>query len=134
MGRGSREALVDTDVGDSGLATGSGSTRRSRPHPKALAAAVGSLVKSWAAKARSASGFPAVLKEGWVLTASNIDMSCIGVNAVELFFDATGREVAVINDADAAGLGEYRFGAVKESHGHGDRAHLRDRHRQCHSS
>ena len=58
-----------------------------------------------------------MLKGGWILTASNIDMSCIGVNAVELFSNATGREVFVINDADAAGVGEYRFGAVKDEMG-----------------
>ena len=62
-------------------------------------------------------GFPAVVKEGLVYSASNIDPSCIGIDAVMLFSGATGREVIVINDADAAGLGESRFGEASDATG-----------------
>ncbi len=54
---------------------------------------------------------PAVVRGGIVETAANIDETWIGTNALELFGRATGRPVAVINDADAAGLAEVRFGA-----------------------
>jgi polyphosphate glucokinase len=54
---------------------------------------------------------PAVVRAGVVETAANIDPTWIGVAAVELFATATGRSVAVINDADAAGIAEIRFGA-----------------------
>lgn len=54
---------------------------------------------------------PAVVRDGIVETAANIDETWIGTNALELFGRATGRPVAVINDADAAGLAEVRFGA-----------------------
>ncbi|HZD98595.1 MAG TPA: ROK family protein, partial [Micromonosporaceae bacterium] len=43
--------------------------------------------------------------------AANIDRAWIGVNAVNLFGKATGRAVGVVNDADAAGIAEVRFGA-----------------------
>jgi polyphosphate glucokinase len=54
---------------------------------------------------------PAVLRGGTVETASNIDHAWIGLDAVELFATATGRPVGVVNDADAAGIAEVRFGA-----------------------
>ena len=49
---------------------------------------------------------------GVVETAANIDPGWIGTNAVDLFATATGRAVGVVNDADAAGLAETRFGAL----------------------
>ena len=53
---------------------------------------------------------PAVVRNGTVMTAANIDEGWIGTDAVELFNNATGREVAVVNDADAAGVAEMMFG------------------------
>jgi polyphosphate glucokinase len=47
------------------------------------------------------------------MAAANIHKSWIGVNAVEAFTEAVGRPVVVLNDADAAGLAEMRFGAGK---------------------
>ena len=44
-------------------------------------------------------------------TASNIDASWIGTDAAALFSERPGRPVGVINDADAAGMAEVRFGA-----------------------
>jgi polyphosphate glucokinase len=58
-------------------------------------------------------GFPAVIQKGVARTAANVDNSWIGTNAVKLFSDATGCPVRVLNDADAAGLAEMRFGAGK---------------------
>ena len=43
--------------------------------------------------------------------------SWIGVNAVNLFGKATGRAVGVVNDADAAGIAEVRFGAGADRSG-----------------
>ncbi len=56
---------------------------------------------------------PAVVRSGVVQTAANIDPAWIGVDAGALFSDALGREVAVMNDADAAGLAEMKYGAGK---------------------
>jgi polyphosphate glucokinase len=58
-------------------------------------------------------GFPAVVTDGTVWTANNIHRDWIGVNAQKVFTEATGVEVEVINDADAAALGEARYGAAK---------------------
>ncbi len=56
-------------------------------------------------------GFPAVIKDGIVCTAANIDKSWIGSDIVSTMRARTGLSVSVINDADAAGNAEMRFGA-----------------------
>jgi polyphosphate glucokinase len=55
---------------------------------------------------------PAVVKHGVVSSAANIDKTWIGTDADALFTEATGRDVHVVNDADAAGLAEVRYGAA----------------------
>jgi len=52
-----------------------------------------------------------VVRGAIVETASHIDPTWIGVNAVDFFSKVTGRQVSVLNDADAAGVAEIRFGA-----------------------
>lgn len=54
---------------------------------------------------------PAVITNGVVRTAANIHKSWIGLNAIDLFAKATGRHVSVLNDADAAGTAEVKYGA-----------------------
>ncbi len=62
--------------------------------------------------------FPAVVKQGVIYTAANVDHSWIGTNAGELFSKHcqwTGRGGR--HDADAAGIAEMRFGAGKDRKG-----------------
>ncbi|MDZ7777196.1 MAG: ROK family protein [Bacteroidales bacterium] len=61
--------------------------------------------------------FPAVVQNGVIKTASNIDKSWIGTNAAEVFTHATGQPAKVINDADAAGIAEMAFGHGKDEKG-----------------
>jgi polyphosphate glucokinase len=56
---------------------------------------------------------PGVVRHGVVHSAANIDKAWIGTDADKLFTAATGREVHVVNDADAAGLAEVRYGAAR---------------------
>jgi polyphosphate glucokinase len=60
---------------------------------------------------------PGVVKRGVVHSAANIDKGWIDEDADKLFTDATGRDVHVVNDADAAGLAEVRYGAAKGRRG-----------------
>jgi len=60
---------------------------------------------------------PAVVRHGVVTSAANIDRAWIGTDADALFTKATGRDVHVVNDADAAGLAEVRYGAAKGRQG-----------------
>src|SRR3954447_6382254 len=56
---------------------------------------------------------PGVVRHGVVYSAANIDKSWVGTDADKLLTEATGREVHVVNDADAAGLAEVRYGAAR---------------------
>lgn len=60
---------------------------------------------------------PARVVRGEVRTASNIDDAWIGTDAQKLFKKVCGVDVAVLNDADAAGIAEVRFGAGRRSRG-----------------
>jgi len=62
-------------------------------------------------------GFPAVIQRGVARTAANVDKKWIGTNAVKLLSVATRCPVRVLNDADAAGIAEMRFGAGKGRNG-----------------
>lgn len=62
--------------------------------------------------------YPGVVVNGVVQTAANVDKSWIGVNAAESMSAAlNGQKVTVLNDADAAGLAEQRYGAGRNHSG-----------------
>jgi polyphosphate glucokinase len=56
-------------------------------------------------------GVPSVVIDGVTLSAANIDQSWIDFPAEAAIAKATKRRVTVVNDADAAGVAEMRFGA-----------------------
>ena len=62
-------------------------------------------------------GFPAVVKDGVIQTAANIEKAAIGFDMQRRLEDELGGPVKVINDADAAGLAEMRWGAGREEEG-----------------
>jgi polyphosphate glucokinase len=55
--------------------------------------------------------FPAVVRQGVIRSAANVDRAWIGIDAAALLGARLGRPVIVLNDADAAGLAEMTFGA-----------------------
>lgn len=55
--------------------------------------------------------FPGVVKNGRILTSANLDAAWVDFEAAAFFTAKLGRPVVVLNDADAAGLAEMRFGA-----------------------
>lgn len=57
--------------------------------------------------------FPAVVRHGVTKTAANVSDEWIGLEAEKLFEKSLGRDISFLNDADAAGLAEYRYGAAK---------------------
>lgn len=61
--------------------------------------------------------FPAVVQHGVTKSAANISKNWIGFDADKAFTKALGREVHLVNDADAAGLAEMRFGAGRAERG-----------------
>lgn len=80
-----------------------------KPHP--MAKRVAEIVAHFDWKGLIGCGFPTPLRAGVALTAANIHSSWIGTDVPKLFNKATDLPVVVINDADAAGLAEMRFGA-----------------------
>jgi polyphosphate glucokinase len=61
--------------------------------------------------------FPGVVSAGMIRTAANLDPGWIGVNGPAFFGEAAGQPVTVLNDADAAGIAEMRFGAGQGQRG-----------------
>ena len=62
-------------------------------------------------------GFPSVIRNNKVLTASNIDKSWIGMNLVKFLEKESGINATALNDADAAGLAEMTHGQGKNTKG-----------------
>lgn len=77
----------------------------------ALVAAMTKLVAQFDVGGAVGFAFPAVIKNGTIHTAANIDRSLIGTEIQERTARAIGRRALFLNDADAAGIAEMRFGA-----------------------
>ncbi|WP_433337893.1 polyphosphate--glucose phosphotransferase [Spirillospora sp. CA-294931] len=61
--------------------------------------------------------FPGVVIDGTTLSAANVSKKWVGLDARSLFADAVGHPVTLLNDADAAGMAEMRFGAGRGATG-----------------
>ena len=86
--------------------------------PDAVAKTIAEVVKKFGWTGPLGVTYPGVVTEGVVRTAANVDKAWIGMNAAEVFSAALdGQSVTVLNDADAAGLAEERFGAGKDNSG-----------------
>lgn len=115
-GSGVKGAVVDTGTAE--LITERQRIPTPQPAtPKAITKSVVSIVKHLNWQGPIGCGFPSVVQKGVVKTAANVHNKWIGTNAIELFEGATGCRVEVVNDADAAGLAEVRFGAGKNHDG-----------------
>lgn len=111
------------DIGGSGvkgaavdLATGELASKRFRvdtPEPStpgAVITAVGEILARYSWNDPVGVTIPATIVDGVVYTAPNIDDGWIGLDARTTMNDQLGLQVSVINDADAAGLAEIRYG------------------------
>lgn len=61
--------------------------------------------------------FPAIVKNGHTLSAANVDDSWIGLDAKSLFEKRLKSKVSILNDADAAGVAEIKYGAGLDQKG-----------------
>lgn len=123
-------SALGVDVGGSGIKAAPVDTvtgrllieRRKVPTPQpatpaAVAAAVAAIADEFAAAGCVGVAVPAVVKDGGSWTAANIDPAWIGCDIESLLCDALGRPVLALNDADAAGIAEMRFGAGRGQRG-----------------
>jgi polyphosphate glucokinase len=88
--------------------------------PTAVAAVVADIVRAFGDAAGTGPvgvTFPAVIQRGVARTAANVDKTWIGADVQTLLQSTLGRPVRVVNDADAAGYAEVRFGAAKDATG-----------------
>ena len=81
--------------------------------PDNAAAAIAGIVQHFKYEGKIGVGFPSVVKNGVAMTAANLDKSWIGANIENVIGKATGCEVIALNDADAAGMAEMRYGKGK---------------------
>lgn len=112
-GSGIKAALVDLDAG----AFIGERIRVETPHPatpEAVVKATADLVAQFDHDGPIGIGFPSPIVGGITTMAANIDPLWVGAQAEQLFGDALGAPVTVINDADAAGLAEATYGAAKD--------------------
>ena len=111
-GSGIKGALVDTTTG----ALLTSRVRYPTPSPSTpdlVAEIVARIVSEAGWDGVIGATFPAVIKHGVALSAANVDPSWIGTDVDAVFTKATTGDVIVLNDADAAGIAEARFGAAK---------------------
>ncbi len=127
---GNRRLAIGVDVGGSGikvaavdLDSGELVSVRHRvptPQPSAPAAVIASIARmirkiehevTLAADVPVGVGFPAVVIRGITRSAANVDPGWIDFDADAAMERVLGRPVHLINDADAAGVAEMRFGA-----------------------
>jgi polyphosphate glucokinase len=122
---------IGVDVGGSGIKVGVVDTDRGElvvprirvltPQPSTPAKIVPAIVRTVERAVREAGhvpadapvglGVPCVVIDGVTKTAANIDQAWIDFDAGRALAAALRRPVVVLNDADAAGLAEMRFGA-----------------------
>ena len=115
-GSGIKAAAVDLDSGE----LISARHRVPTPQPSAPAAVVASiarLIKKISAEVKLAPGvavgvgFPAIIIDGVTKSAANVDAGWVDFDADGALERVLKRPVHMINDADAAGVAEMRFGA-----------------------
>lgn len=124
------EQSFGIDIGGSGmkaapvdLATGELTAERFKiltpkpATPDAMADVVAELVRHFSWRGPIGVTFPGVVRHGVIHSAANVDESWIGTDADGLFTKAAGEEVHVVNDADAAGLAEVRYGLGRDRRG-----------------
>ncbi len=111
-----KAAVVDTTTGE--FETEKHRIETPQPAtPKAMADVVRQLTEHFEWSGPVGVGFPGVVKEGIIRTAANLHKDWIDVDGDALFTKASGCDVVMVNDADAAGLAEARFGAGKDVSG-----------------
>jgi polyphosphate glucokinase len=130
---GSTKPVLGIDIGGSGikgapvdLATGELTTDRlkiatpQQSTPQNVAKVVGQIVDHFSDQIGDGPlgvTIPAVVTHGRSRSAANIDKSWIDAEAEKIFEDHLGRDIMLVNDADAAGMAEVRYGAAKDHPG-----------------
>ncbi|MEL6528189.1 MAG: ROK family protein, partial [Chloroflexota bacterium] len=81
--------------------------------PQPVASVVAEIVQHFDYTGPIGVTFPAIIHNGVARSAANVDNDFIGTDVTRLIERETGQPTVVMNDADAAGIAEMRFGAGK---------------------
>ncbi len=81
--------------------------------PSAVASVIAEIVSAHRWNGPVGVTIPGVVRNGVVETAANIDSGWVGLDAETMLSESLDLPVTVLNDADAAGLAEARFGAAE---------------------
>ncbi|MGN1392560.1 MAG: polyphosphate--glucose phosphotransferase [Succinivibrionaceae bacterium] len=112
-GSGIKGALVDTEKGE--LVSERIRIETPKPAtPEAVAYTLKELVSTFEFDGPIGCGFPATVHHGVAYTAANIDKTWINTPVEKLFTETVQKPCYVLNDADAAGIAEIKFGAGKD--------------------
>ncbi len=112
-GSGIKGAIIDTE-------TGKLLTERQRTptpegsEPEAVAQSIKQVVEFFNYKGLVGCGFPAIIQHGVARSAANVSDKWIGTNINYYLSSITGFPAFTLNDADAAGIAEMKFGVGKE--------------------
>ena len=115
-GSGMKGALVNSETGEMLTERYRIPTPKSRK-PKEMAEVVKKIVEHFNHKGPVGVGFPTIIRHGVCKSKGNLHKKWVNVNVRELFSDATGLPVTVINDADAAGYATMNYGIGKGKEG-----------------
>jgi polyphosphate glucokinase len=103
------------DVANGTVIGGLQSVPTARPStPAALLESFVELADRLGGQGAAGLALPSVVQQGVARTAANIDPAWIGTDAAGLLGERIGRPVVVLNDGDAAGHAEMRFGAGRD--------------------
>jgi polyphosphate glucokinase len=79
--------------------------------PDNVVTAIRDIVEHFSWQGAVGCGYPGVIRHGVARSAANVSREWLGVNILDRLEAVSNGRAAVINDADAAGLAEMRFGA-----------------------
>ncbi len=109
-------ALVDLETGKLTTEIHRIKTPDSR-EPEEMTSAVKEMLDHFDYKGIVGCGFPTIIKKGICKDEGNLSRKWLDVDVDAMFEEATGLNFTVINDADAAGLAEVKYGAGRDKDG-----------------
>lgn len=126
----SYKKILGIDIGGSGVKGAIVDTKKGRllterhriatpdpATPESVGQVIREIVKHFEWKGMIGVGYPGVVQNGIARTAANVDNAWLDQNIRSIFSKITKCPVYVLNDADAAGTAEMRFGAGRNHKG-----------------
>ena len=108
-GSATKGALVDTETGQLVSERIRHKSDKSKK-PKEIVKDIQRIAKELNYTGIIGAGFPGIVKNGVIKTSANLHKDWVGANLAKMIEDETGHKAFILNDADAAGMAEFRFG------------------------